>query len=237
LKASAETLLLTCEHGGHHVPRELQPRFHHHTALLRSHYGWDPGALILARHLSRELDAPIIAATVSRLVVDLNRSPHHVNLYSEITRALPDAERRRILAYYYTPYRQQVEETVTKHGRSGISVLHLSVHSFTPVLYGQRRNADVGILYDPSRLRESRFARRLRAALLHEIPGWRVRCNYPYRGTADGFTTWLRRRHPATRYTGIELEINQIHAALPSAHWIGLRRCIGRALRAALSGA
>ena len=40
-------------------------------------------------------------------------------------------------------------------------------------------------------------------------PDLRVRLNYPYRGDSDGLTTWLRRRHPAARYLGIELEINQ----------------------------
>jgi predicted N-formylglutamate amidohydrolase len=235
LKGSADVLILTCEHGGHQVPRELQPLFRHQSALLRSHRGWDPGALILAQHLSRELDAPIIAANVSRLVVDLNRSPHHRNLYSEITRAVPDAERQRLLARYYTPYRQQVEETITRHSGSGKPVLHLSTHSFTPVLNGLRRNADIGILYDPSRLRETRFARRLCAALLHEAPDLRVRCNYPYRGTADGITAWLRRHHSAARYAGIELELNQVYAAQPAAHWTRLRRSIGRALRAALA--
>jgi hypothetical protein len=36
-----------------------------------------------------------------------------------------------------------------------------------------------------------------------------VRRNYPYRGTADGFTTYLRRQFSARKYLGIELEVNQ----------------------------
>ena len=36
-------------------------------------------------------------------------------------------------------------------------VLHVAVHSFTPVLHGERRNADVGLLYDPARPRERAF--------------------------------------------------------------------------------
>jgi predicted N-formylglutamate amidohydrolase len=235
LKGSAEVLILTCEHGGHGVPRELQPLFHHRTALLRSHRGWDPGALVMARFLARELNAPLIAATVSRLVVDLNRSPRHRNLFSALTRECPDLERQRILARYYTPYRQQVEMAVTRYAESGKPVLHLSLHSFTPVLNGLRRNANIGILYDPARAREARFARWLRAALLREDPALRVRCNYPYRGTADGFTTWLRRRQLPSLYAGIELEINQVHAARPAAQWTHLRHCVGRALRAAMA--
>jgi hypothetical protein len=40
-------------------------------------------------------------------------------------------------------------------------------------------------------------------------PELRVRYNYPYRGNTDGLGTWLRNRHPASRYLGIEIEINQ----------------------------
>ena len=40
-------------------------------------------------------------------------------------------------------------------------------------------------------------------------PELRVRYNYPYRGDSDGLTTWLRKKHPAARYLGIEIEINQ----------------------------
>ena len=44
-------------------------------AELESHIAWDPGALGVAQELSRLLDAPLIHATVSRLVLDLNRDP------------------------------------------------------------------------------------------------------------------------------------------------------------------
>jgi len=41
--------------------------------LLDSHRGHDPGALAMARSLARSLDATLLAATVSRLLVALNR--------------------------------------------------------------------------------------------------------------------------------------------------------------------
>src|SRR4029079_1934164 len=40
-----------------------------------SHVAWDPGALGVARGLSRPLDAPLVHRAVSRLVLDLNRDP------------------------------------------------------------------------------------------------------------------------------------------------------------------
>jgi len=45
----------------------------------------------------------------------------------------------------------------------GDRVIHVAVHSFTPTLRGVRRNADVGLLYDPARPGELALARRWRA--------------------------------------------------------------------------
>jgi predicted N-formylglutamate amidohydrolase len=87
-------------------------------------------------------------------------------------------------------------------------VVHVSVHSFTPELDGDVRNADIGLLYDPKRKHEKAFCERWRTELLRRAPGLRVRMNYPYTGTSDGFTTALRRIFPKG-YCGIELEVNQ----------------------------
>lgn len=235
MKGSADTLIITCEHGGNRIPSGWRHLFRGSGKLLSSHRGWDPGSLTLARFLSRELKAPLHGATVSRLLVDLNRSPHHRNLFSQIIRNCTDAEREHLLARYYTPYRTQVAQIVARCAQSGKPVLHLSVHSFAPTLDRHRRNADIGLLYDPGRPREAHLAQRLRAALCTEDPGLRVRCNYPYRGTADGFTTWLRRRHTPSLYAGIELEMNQALVARPAEKWTALRRCVGNALRAAMA--
>ncbi len=231
MKASTDTLVVTCEHGGRIVPPELRQVFREQSAVLHSHRGWDPGALTMARHLARVLNAPLHAATVSRLVVDPNRSPHHGRLFSELTRPLDDATRQALLARYYVPYRSAVEAAVAGRIADHGFALHLSVHSFTPLLDGQRREADIGLLYDPGRRSERLLAERLRGALLARLPDLRVRSNYPYRGVADGFTTHLRRQHGTTRYAGIELEVNQQHIARPAAHWLDLRRAVGEALR------
>ena len=77
------------------------------------------------------------------------------------------------------------------------------------MLRGETRNADVGILYDPRRPAEKRFAMAWARAIRAAARELRVRRNYPYLGVGDGLTTTLRRRFPAWRYLGIELEVNQ----------------------------
>lgn len=204
-----DALLVTCEHGGNAVPARHRALFAGRERLLSSHRGWDPGALPVARRLAAALDAPLVASTTTRLLVELNRSPDHPDLFSAVTRPLDGVEKRRILARHYEPYRRDVERriaaAIARRGR----VVHVSVHSFTPVLGGVARNTDFGLLYDPSRARERALCRAWKAALADVAPALRVRRNFPYRGVADGFIPYLRRRHGPRTYVGIEIEMSQ----------------------------
>ena len=202
-------LFLSCEHGGNHIPKNLRTLFHGHEETLRGHRGYDKGALDVARHLSKALDAPLVSATVSRLVVDLNRSLGNRNLYSEFTRILPKAQRDALIAEHYLPYRQAVEQGIETLLAEKDVVIHISVHSFTPAMDGKPRNADIGLLYDPARQSEVTFVTKWLSALRQAMPSARLRRNYPYKGASDGLTTALRRKWDNALYAGIELEINQ----------------------------
>ena len=205
---SSDYLLLTCEHAGNRVPREYAPLFRGADALLATHRGWDLGAYVLARLLAKRLRRPLHAVTWSRLFVEANRAAHNPRIWSRFTRTLPKSERAAILARYWWPHRSKVEMAVADAARNA-RVVHVAVHSFTPELDGHVRNADVAFLYDSKRPREASLCRRWGAILARMAPELRVRYNYPYCGDSDGLTTWLRKRHPAARYLGIEIEINQ----------------------------
>ena len=101
--------LVTCEHGGKRIPAGYRDCFAGHEDLLQSHRGFDPGALGMARDIARRLGAALITSTISRLLVDLNRSPGHPRLYSDVIRRLPAERRQRILEQHYLPYRARAE--------------------------------------------------------------------------------------------------------------------------------
>ena len=63
-----------------------------------------------------------------------------------------------------------------------------------------------------------------------------MRRNYPYKGYADGLTTYLRTRYPDPRYRGVELEVNQKHPLGDPARWRALRKQLVASLAAALEG-
>ena len=204
-------VIVSCEHATKHIPAEYRGAFKSQQArrALNSHRGVDFGARELAVDIAGALKAPVRFAKASRLLIDLNRSEHHPDLFSEFSRKLSREQRDNVLAKLYRPYRRSIERLVERQ-----PTLHLSIHSFTPKLRGQVRNADVGLLYDPNRQRERQLCARLKRELHALDPLLRVRFNYPYRGMADGLTTALRKRFKPSQYFGIELEINQAHLAL-----------------------
>ncbi|ALC15003.1 putative N-formylglutamate amidohydrolase [Desulfuromonas soudanensis] len=212
---------VSCEHGGNRVPRIYRSLFSGAGDLLRSHRGYDIGALAFARRLATSLGVPLHVNGVTRLLVDANRSPSSRTLFSEFSRNLPASRRESILANYYHPYRRVVEAEVSAAIASGARVIHLSVHTFTPVFAGSVRRADIGLLYDPRRRAELLLCRKWQKHLQREDPGLRVQCNNPYRGTSDSVVTALRRRHDEMSYLGIEIEINQ---KFPQGNATGWRR-------------
>lgn len=234
---SRPVLIVSCEHGGNRVPVAYRRLFDSSAArrALASHRGSDIGALTVARRLAEILAVPLHAATTTRLLVDLNRSPRHPRLFSEFSRKLGSAERQTLIERVYRPHRDRVESAIAAATRHGDRVCHVAVHSFAPKLEGRLRRADVGLLYDPARRAETRLCSRWQAAIGRLAPELRVRRNYPYRGVSDGLTTHLRRRFPEHLYAGIELELNQAGLEDPRvrAH---LAAVIAAGLDAALDG-
>ena len=234
LRRTKVAYVVTCEHGGNRIPAVYTSLFRGKRRLLSSHRGYDPGALDVARALAHTLGAVLIVSTVSRLLVELNRSPGRQFRNSPVMRnASPDL-REFVRRRYYEPYRRDVETLVAKAIAAGTRVVHISSHSFTPSLDGDVRRADVGLLYDPARAGERDLCVRWQRALRARAPGWIVRRNYPYLGRSDGLTSHLRKRHADVAYAGIELEINQErvqNGALPARD----RRAITWALLDALA--
>jgi predicted N-formylglutamate amidohydrolase len=216
---SGRPLIISCEHATNDVPKAFAALFKGEEALLATHRGFDPGAAELAERFACSLGAPLERSLVTRLIVDLNRSEYNPSLFSKFTGSLHAETRQAILNKYYRPFRARVlslaEEDIEHFGR----VVHLSVHSFTPELDGVARQADIGLLYDPSRGGERRLVRRWKDELERRAGDLLVRLNYPYRGTADGHVTALRSRFSEESYLGVELEVNQNRALGPREAW------------------
>jgi predicted N-formylglutamate amidohydrolase len=223
-------LILSCEHGGNRVPLPYRKLFSRR--FLRTHRGYDPGALAVARDFAAATDAPFFYSTISRLFVELNRPAGHPQVFFL---ALPQAERESLLRRYYFPYWRGIETAIGKAVRRDRRVLHLSVHSFTPRLRGVRRTTDIGLLFDPQREREAAFCRAWKAAIEEHIPRLVVRHNDPYQGASPSVVAAMRERFSAPDYVGVQLEVNQKFPRGDPRRWLALRKRLCAALVEALS--
>ena len=213
-RLDARQFVVTAEHASNHIPSRYES-LGLNGAQLHAHIAWDPGTKAIARASARTLGCPCHEGSHSRLLIDLNRSPHHHKLIARQSFSIPipgnesvsRAERERRIQLYYKPFREAVLTDVRRIIRAHGQCVHISMHSFTPVVDGVVRKGDFGILYDPSRRLESALAASLIDRMASE--GFHVRRNYPYRGTSDGHTTGLRALFPASRYVGLEVEVNQ----------------------------
>jgi predicted N-formylglutamate amidohydrolase len=200
------SLFLSCEHGGNHVPAEFESLFNSAPEILETHRAIDFGTLDLFKKIKKQFDFAK-SNELCRLIIECNRSINHPKLFSEFSATLDQPTKNQILKQFYLPYRNAFENEMRKRINGGGKVLHISLHSFTPNFKGEERTCDIGLLYDPSIIDEKRFSENLKVNFQHY--DYKVRMNYPYKGTADGFTTYLRKRFPVN-YIGIEIEINQV---------------------------
>jgi predicted N-formylglutamate amidohydrolase len=197
--------VLVCDHASNWVPSTLQGLGLPPEELGR-HIAWDPGALELASRMSILLDAPLVHATISRLVLDVNRDPLHpgsVVTISEDTvipgnRGLSAAERSKRVRSIYEPYHQALAQLIA--GRAAPPRL-ISIHSFTPVFRREPRPWHVGVLSAEDR----RLADPL-LELLRAQAGLHVGDNQPYAPT-DGVYHTLERHSRARGLHSVLLEL------------------------------
>jgi predicted N-formylglutamate amidohydrolase len=217
-------LMVTCEHGGNRVPSRYRRLFS--PAVLATHRGYDPGALVMARALAARLRAPLFYSTTTRLLVDLNRDLGNPTLFSAPVKRLAIGEKMAILRRHYFPHWGAIEAWIAGQVQGGQRVLHLASHSFTPRLRGVVRTADIGLLFDPRRAGEARFCSLWKRNIEAAAPKLRVKQNYPYQGSVAGLVGHLREIFPNESYLGIELEVNQRISRREPRAWAGLRNVL-----------
>lgn len=201
-------VVISCEHATNKVPTFVKKHIALDKKLLESHRGYDIGALSLTRSIAKLFHEEPFLGEISRLVIDLNRSLYSKTLHYEMVQLLPQDILDKIKNIYYVSYRERVRRKIASAIAKHKTVVHLSIHSFTPVLHGKIREVDLGFLYDPKRALEVAFCKNMKSKFCIESDAI-CRMNQPYKGTADGFVTSLRREFSQDLYIGIEIEMNQ----------------------------
>jgi len=185
-------VVLVCEHASNVVPEEFGG-LGLSAQALQSHIAWDPGAMDVAAEISKILDAPLVHQTVSRLLYDCNRPPEAASAVpakSEIfdipgNMDLDDAARAQRIDMFYRPFEKTLSDPLDMRTAWRRPPVIVTIHSFTPVFEGKRRNVGIGVLHDE----DTRFADAVLGAL-EVSEGIVVARNQPY-GPADGVTHTL----------------------------------------------
>jgi predicted N-formylglutamate amidohydrolase len=222
-------VVVTCEHAGNAVPQAFAELFAGQSDVLSSHRGWDPGAVELARVIARRLGVAPHLYPWTRLLIEVNRSEGHRAVFSYLTRQLDPQLRHVLLRDFYRPHRERVTAAIEREIQQSGRVLHLAVHTFTPILDGRPRAIDIASLDDPRRPRERAFSNAFLAQLRILRPALRLALNRPYRGWSDGLTTTLRAHFPAEAYLGIEIEVSQAFPLGDASVWNALQTDIAAA--------
>jgi predicted N-formylglutamate amidohydrolase len=179
---SDSPFVLVCEHAGRRIPQSLGTLGLLERDLTR-HIAWDIGAEGVARNLAELLGAPLVLQRYSRLVYDCNRPPDAsdaIPAVSETThipanQKLTPEERLARIREIYRPFDDALTAVLDQRAAQGSTSVLVTIHSFTPIYKGVRRQLDLGILHD----RDRRFADAM-LAQLGSMKDITVRRNEPY---------------------------------------------------------
>ena len=178
----ASPIVLVCEHASAFIPLRYAGLGLSATDLKR-HIAWDIGAADVARRLAGLIDAPLVLAGYSRLLIDLNRPPGSMTSVPGISETtvipgnfnLTDEERRHRTDTYFTPFQQRRSALLDERQHEGRVSAVIGIHSFTPVYKGFARPWHGGILF--------RYAKHLGMKLVAALGGEaaNIAANEPYR--------------------------------------------------------
>lgn len=175
-------IVLVCEHASNHIPEKLRTLGLSKRDLQR-HIAFDPGALPVAHLLSASLDAVLVHATVSRLVVDCNRPLDAPDLITQRTETtdipgnigISGAERAERIALSWEPFHWTLETLLDTRTEKRRETAIVSIHSYNPTWKGVARPWHAGIIHDDDERMARPIIDRLRAD-----PGLVIGDNEPY---------------------------------------------------------
>jgi len=174
--------LLVCDHADRRFP-EATGSLGVAAEDLERHIAYDIGILPVARAAAAALDAPLVAQTYSRLVIDCNRPTHVPQSIPELSeqtaipgnRGLAASQRQARIEALFRPYHEAIAALLEARAARGQPSMLIAMHSFTKVYMGASRPWHIGLLYN----RDGRLAAPL-LELLTSDAGLTVGDQLPY---------------------------------------------------------
>lgn len=217
----AAPILLVADHASNRVPPGVDLGID--PALLDNHIAVDLGTKALTLALAAVLGGPAIIATVSRLVIDLNRDPGAPGLIPTASDghvvpgnlALSALDRELRVAAIHAPYHAAIAAEIAARKPA----LLISIHSFTARLAvdsAAPRPWPVGVLYNT----DDRAAVPGIASLAAR--GFHVGDNQPYSGRDLNYTMNRHAEANGIAYLGFEVRNDGLADAAAVERWAGI---------------
>ena len=189
-----------------------------------SHVVHDIGAGALVEMLANNLGVTAVLCQYSRLIVDCNRELVDHNAFLKFNDGvdipanhnLRSDEKEKRASEIYWPYHNAIEGQIGRLKDQGINPVFISVHSFSPVINGEARKWEIGVLWDKDSTTAEFFLSNLGEA------GYFVGDNKPYSGKdPEDFTIDHHAEPSGLPHVGIEIRQDLIH------HSDGIKRISG----------
>lgn len=219
--AGRSPFVLVCEHASNWMPPDYAGLGLPASELAR-HIAWDIGALQVARRTARLLDATLVEAGASRLLIDLNRPLDCATSIPETSEAtqvpgnrnLTPGERQRRIARWFDPFQTRLADLLDHRQTARRPTVVIAVHSFTPVYLGETRPMRAGVLYR----RSAGFGAALVGALGGADAG--VTHNQPYQiDDASDYTVPVHGEARGLDAVLVEIRQDQIATPQGARHW------------------
>ena len=217
-----EDYLVICDHASNNIPLEYG-NLGISKKDLESHRAFDLGAYEVAGELSNLLSCSLVMANFSRLLIDPNRGkddPTLIPKLSEgkiikgninISMSEDDIERNKRIDRFYLPYHKQINRFISKSLDNGRIPKILSIHSFTPIWKGKKREIDVGILWDKDD--------RLSKIFLNSLKNIKLGDNKPYNGRLKNDTLYKHATSHGIPHVLIELRQDLLKKEKEKLRW------------------
>ena len=206
-------VLLVCDHASNSFPRSLGTMGLDYLNRV-SHIALDIGAGAVAESLADNLGATAVLCQYSRLIVDCNRNLIDDSAFLKYSDGvnvpgnhdLQESEKEKRASEIYWPYHNSIKDQIVRLKKHGIDPIIISIHSFTPVINGNDREWEIGVLWDKDPVTAEIFLTRLVEA------GYLVGDNKPYSGKdPEDFTIDFHAESTGLPHVGIEICQNLIN--------------------------
>ena len=180
-------MMIACDHASNRIPAKLD-MLGLSPDLMELHIAYDIGARQVAMQLAERFNAPLLHASYSRLVLDLNRFPDDPAMFPDVSdqhevpgnRKLENADKQLRIDTLFRPYHDMHSTMVQKLKKQFVKPIIVSIHSFTDQMDGATRPWHFGVLWDRDRALAEQLLENLNQQSSAHPAGLLIGDNKPY---------------------------------------------------------